>query len=77
MDIIQHALTLTPVPGLSAAFSVLQYIWTSVQEVQASKQQLHCLTSLIAQLLQTLNSQYRSGHLSEAGTCSQLKDLSR
>ena len=77
MDIIQHALALTPVPGLSAAFSIFRYIWTSVQGVQASQQQLHCLASLIAQLLQTLDSQYRSGRLSDAGTFAQLKDLSQ
>ena len=75
MDVIQHCLALAPVPGLSAAFSVFRYIWTFVQQIQTSKQQLLCLASMIAQLLQTLDHQYRSGRFSEARMSVQLKDL--
>jgi hypothetical protein len=75
MDIIHHCLELTPVPFLAAAFSIFRYIWTSVQQVQASKQQLQCLASLIAELLQTLNNQYRTGRLTDGGTSAQLEDL--
>ena len=43
-DIIYRYLALAPVPYLSHAFSVFQFIWSSVQQAQSSKQQLECLS---------------------------------
>jgi hypothetical protein len=56
MEVIQEALNLVPVPGLSAAFSVFAFIVKTIEQVQSSKQQLHVLACAIADLLQALNS---------------------
>jgi hypothetical protein len=77
MDIIHQCLSLAPVPYLGPAFSAFKFIWSSVQQVQASKQQLETLAQSIAQLLQTLNGEYRAGRLLQAGTSSPLTNLRR
>jgi len=60
MDIIQHCLSLAPVPYLAPAFAVFKFIWSSVQQAQASKRQLEALTQSIAQLLKTLDGEHRA-----------------
>jgi hypothetical protein len=75
MDIIHHCLSLAPLPYLGPAFSALRFIWSSVQQVQASKRQLEALTQSIAQLLKTLDSEYRSRQLLQASTSTPLDDL--
>ena len=45
MDIVQQRLSLAPVPYLELAFSVFRFIWSSVEQAQASKQQLRALAS--------------------------------
>jgi len=75
MDIIHQCLSLAPVPYLDFAFSVFEFIWTSVEQAQASKQQLHALAQTIAQLLSTLNEEYRAGRLVQAETSTPLADL--
>jgi hypothetical protein len=61
MDIIQQCLSLSPVPYLHPAFSVFKFIWSSIQQAQASKQQLEALVQLITQLLMALDGEYRAG----------------
>ena len=75
MDIIHCCLSLAPVPYLAAAFGALSFIWTSVERAQASKKQLEALSQSIAQLLETLDGEYRSGQLLEAKTAAPLTDL--
>jgi hypothetical protein len=77
MDIIHECLSLAPVPYLGHAFSVLRFIWSSIQQFRASKQQLEALALSIAQLLQTLNREYRGGRLLQVGTSKPIADLSR
>jgi hypothetical protein len=77
MDIIQSCLSLTPVPCLGLAFSVFRTIWTSVQQVQASKEQLLVLAYSSAQLLNVLDTQYRARRLLEDRTSMPLHELSR
>jgi hypothetical protein len=75
MDIIQQCLSLAPVPYLAPAFSVLRFIWSLVEQAQASKQQLQVLAQTIAQLLRTLNREYSAGRLRQAKTSMPLGDL--
>jgi hypothetical protein len=77
MDIIQHCLSLAPVPYLAPAFSIFKFIWSTVDQVQASKQQLEVLAQSLAQLLKVLNGEYRAGRLLQARTSTPLADLSK
>jgi len=77
MDIIHQCLSLAPVPYLAHAFSFLRFICSSVEQAQASKQQLQALSQMIAQLLWTLNKEYRSGQLLHAKTANAIDDLER
>lgn len=77
MDIITHCLALAPVPGLAAAFSVLRYLATSIQQVQASKQQLLGLATAIAQLMTTLNGEFAAKRLLPENSVEPLHDLQR
>lgn len=75
MDILHQCLSLVPVPYLAPAFAAFRFIWSSVEQAQASKQQLKVLTQSIAQLLQTLNGQYRAQRLLEVQTSKSFTDL--
>jgi len=77
MDIVQQRLSLAPVPYLELAFSVFRFIWSSVEQAQASKQQLRALAQAIAQLLSTLNREYRAGRLVQAKSSTPIADLGR
>jgi hypothetical protein len=77
MDIIQQCLSLAPVPYLAPAWSVLRFIYSSVEQAQASKQQLRGLAQTVAQLLWTLNREYRSRQLLSAKTSMTVDDLER
>ena len=77
MDIIHECLSLAPVPYLGHAFSVLRFIWSSIQQIHASKQQLKALALSIAQLLRTLDREYCAGWLLQVGTSKSITDLSR
>ena len=77
MDIVQQCLSLNPVPYLAPAFAAFKVIWPSVQQAQASKQQLDVLAQSIAQLLITLNGEYRAGRLVPAKTSAAFDDLCR
>ena len=71
MDIVRHCLYLAP------AFAALKFIRSSAEQVQASKSQLEALVQLIAQLLQTIDGEYRAGRLLQVRTSVALTDLSR
>ena len=75
MDLIGHCLSLAPVPYLGAAFEVLRFIWISIEQAQASKGQLKALAQTIAQLLYTLDKEYREGRLQEGETATPLGNL--
>ena len=77
MDIVQQCLSLNPVPYLAPAFAAFKVIWPSVQQAQASKQQLDVLALSIAQLLIALNDEYRTGRLVPAKTSAAFDDLCR
>ena len=74
MDIIDPCLSLEPVSYLVPAVAMLRFIWLSVQQVQASKQQLQTLAQIITQLLWTLNGEYTAGQLQEGQTSTSLTD---
>jgi len=77
MDIIHQCLLLAPVPYLVPAFDVFRFIWTSVEQAQASKLQLHALAQTIGQLLSTLNKEYRAERLVQAETSTPVANLCR
>jgi hypothetical protein len=69
------ALGTTPVPGLSAAFTLLRFIVSSIQTLQASKKQLEGLAKATGQLLATLNSEFKGSRLIVEKCKEQLTDL--
>jgi hypothetical protein len=77
MDTIQQCLSLTSVPCLIPAFSALKFIWSDVEQAQVGKTQLEVLAQSIAQLLLTLDGEYRAGRLQQVRTSVPLGDLSR
>jgi hypothetical protein len=78
MDIIQQALDFVPLPYLNTAFSLLKFIYTSVEQVQTARQQLLVLSACVSQLLITLNAEYESGRRSlTPSTAATLNDLSK
>ena len=62
-DIIYRYLALAPVPYLLHAFSVFQFIWSSVQQAQSSKRQLESISQSTAQLLCMLDGDYGAKRL--------------
>lgn len=78
MDVIQQVFSLAPVPYLAPAFSVLRFIYSSVQQVQDSKQQLIALTQAIAQLLGTIDAESKAGRMIESKqSATALKNLTK
>lgn len=75
MDIIGQCLALVPVPYLHLSWTVFRFIWTTVQDIQASKEQLRSLSLSIAQLLQTLDAEIRAGRLIPEETSAELDNL--
>ncbi|KAJ7114414.1 hypothetical protein C8R44DRAFT_929253 [Mycena epipterygia] len=78
LDAALNLLTgLTPVPGLHSAFTVFRFIISSVQATRASKKQLIVLANAVAQLLGTLQREFKARTLSQ-GACTQpIEDLVR
>ncbi|KAJ7496387.1 hypothetical protein FB451DRAFT_1385797 [Mycena latifolia] len=60
---LQIVLGVTPVPGLSEAYTLFKFIVSSVQGVRESKKQLEVLAAAVGQLLTTLDSEFRSSRL--------------
>jgi|SRR5882762_1970723 hypothetical protein len=77
MDIVQRCLSLTSVPCLISAFSTFTFIWSDVEQAQVGKTQLDALAQSIAQLLLTLDGEYRVGRLQGVKTSMALTDLCR
>jgi mevalonate kinase len=77
MDIISNRSNLVSVPALSTAFSVLRFIMSTVQQIQASRQQLMALVTSTAQLMETLNVDYVSGRLSPDTSAEALDNLKK
>jgi len=77
LQIISTCLECTPIPGLSTAFHIFQAIWTKVQDIQALKEQWLQLSVAVAQLLNTLNREYREGRVTERDTRRELQNLHR
>lgn len=75
MDLVQTVVSIVPVPYLKDAYSLLDYIYKSVQQVQASKTQLSILAETTARLLMTLNAEYLSGTIFERTTVRPLGEL--
>ena len=65
------------VPGLQSAFTTLNLILTAVEQTQAFKHQLQVLASCTETLLKTLETQYRSGQLTEESTFHYLQNLNK
>ncbi|KAJ7466190.1 kinase-like domain-containing protein [Mycena galericulata] len=72
---IDALLGITPVPGLSAAFTAFKYIVSTVKAVQDSKEQLSTLAKALGQLLATLDKEFKSSVLIEASCVKPLNDL--
>lgn len=77
MNAIHQHVSLIPVLHLAPAFTTLKFIQMFVEQVETSKQQLAVLVQLIAQLLQTLDKEYRDGQLMQDETLAGLDDLTR
>ncbi|KAF7359754.1 hypothetical protein MVEN_00700100 [Mycena venus] len=75
MDFVQLVVPKVPVPYLSAAFELLRYIYSSVQEVQTSKKQLVVLIQVVAGLLEALNERYLGGKHAYSEPSTLLGDL--
>lgn len=74
-DIISVCLSLAPVPGLHFAFTTLRWVITTTNQVQDSKEQIRNLTESLAQLMFTVNEQYKKGKLLETDTRRALEGL--
>jgi hypothetical protein len=62
-DNVQKCLYLTPVPHLKPAFTSFSLIWSLIQQAKASKEQLETFAQSIAELLYTLDNEYRTKRL--------------
>jgi hypothetical protein len=72
LDVI---LGLTPVPGLSAAFTLFKFIVSCVEKLEANKLQLAALANAIGQLLATLHTEFQSSRLIASSCVQPLTDL--
>ncbi|KAJ7457405.1 kinase-like domain-containing protein [Mycena latifolia] len=74
MDFVSTALSVVPVPGLSAAFKLLGYLYSSIQQVQTCKAQFTTLIYVTAGSLKALNERCLANKIAY-GTMSVLPDL--
>jgi hypothetical protein len=74
LDVI---LGLTPVPGLSSAFTLFKFIVSCVEKLEANQLQLGALANAIGQLLATLHAEFRSSRLIASSCVQPLTDLGR
>ena len=74
-DIISVCLSIQPIPGLHFAFTTLTWIVNTTKQVQDSKEQIGTLTLGLAQLMKTVNEQYKQGKLIERDTKAALHSL--
>jgi hypothetical protein len=74
-DVVSVCLSLAPVPGLHFAFTTLRWVIATTNQVQDSKEQIRNLTESLAQLMFTVNEQYKKGKLLETDTKRALEGL--
>ncbi|KAJ7776901.1 hypothetical protein DFH07DRAFT_32384 [Mycena maculata] len=74
-SVLDVILGITPVPGLSAAFTLLKLIVTSVQKVREGRRQLEVLANSIAHLLEALNAEFSASSLVPSACVRPLQDL--
>ncbi|KAJ7142948.1 kinase-like domain-containing protein [Mycena epipterygia] len=67
-------LGISPSP-ISTAFTVLRFIVSEIQQVQASKKQLEVLGEAIGQLLETLDAEFKHSRLIATNASKPLRDL--
>ncbi|KAJ7743888.1 hypothetical protein B0H14DRAFT_2987110 [Mycena olivaceomarginata] len=72
LDVI---LGLTPVPGLSSAFTLFKFIVSCVEKLEANQLQLGALANAIGQLLATLHTEFQSSRLIASSCVQPLSDL--
>jgi hypothetical protein len=77
LDTIGACLQLAPVPYLGVAFAIFKSIWSTIDGIRWSKEQLLALAFCIAQLLQTLDRAYRSNRISLRTTSREIANLER
>ena len=75
MDIVEHCLSLVPVPYLATTFRLFKIICSSIQQVQISKRQLQVLASSLGEHLNTLDSHYCAVRILQADTSQALSNL--
>jgi hypothetical protein len=76
-EIVDLCLALQPVPGLSAAFKVLNHIWETSQNIQSSKERMKTLASCIAELLIALQDALKSGQVTASSIQERIGSLER
>ena len=68
----------TSVPILKSVFSALKFLWQAVKQIEVSQEQLCTLVRFGAQLLQTLDCDYRAGRaLKDQRTTTTIDDFRR
>lgn len=77
LDVFDAILGITPVPGLSSAFTVFKFIVSAIRANQSSKKQLVVLANALGQLLATLHREFQSSRLITASCMQPLRDLMR
>ena len=77
LDTIGACVQLAPVPYLGVAFAIFKSIWSTIDSIRWSKEQLRALAFCIAQLLQTLDRAYRSHRISLRTTSQEIANLER
>ncbi|KAK7007652.1 kinase-like protein, partial [Favolaschia claudopus] len=73
--VLDVALGITPVPGLSAAFTLLKLIVSAIEKVKQGKQRLIVLAQSAGQLLQTLNTELSLERLVQSTCLKPLEEL--
>lgn len=75
MDVVEDIVSRAPLRHLSDIFTIFKLFWQNVQSVQVNQEQFRVLAYSIAQLLQTLDREYRAGHFGEHKTFVSLEGL--
>ncbi|KAJ6485462.1 kinase-like domain-containing protein [Mycena vitilis] len=75
--LVELAISVIPVPGLTYAWTVFKLILDGISAVQASKDQLQVLAEAVAKLLTALNSGFERSKLIVADCGVQLRDLKK
>ena len=77
LDVVSICLSVAPVPYLAPAFDVFRSLWTSIENIKWSRQQLEALAFSIAQLLPVLNRRLGTNKIQHDTVSSRIEDLKR